>query len=411
VREEYVARRSRVLKELAHGAAAFVFADSAPRKSGDQVYPFSVNRNFFYLTGLDREQMILMLSGAGQQATLFIPRPDPDVEKWVGRQLPADRVTDISGIDQIRYLDEFHSHLARMLPDADELWLEVERPQWDEVPGTSARFAKIVREKYPHLSLSGISALLRNMRRVKSAHEISEIRRAIELTSRGISRMWQRAHPQMYEYELEAEFRYELARHGVRDPGFSTIVAAGENGVILHYVENSAIVADGDLVLLDLGAQVGYYSADISRTFPVNGVFSPRQRELYDVVHAALVAVTGMIRPGVTWRELNDCAKATLTDGLLQSGLIAGADGLQKYYYHGVGHSLGLDVHDELSVPDEALVAGMVVTVEPGLYVAHERIGIRVEDDVLVTETGHDVLSHDIPRTAADIERALISRD
>ncbi|MCY0869646.1 MAG: Xaa-Pro aminopeptidase [Firmicutes bacterium] len=409
--EEYVGRRSRVLSELSDGALALVFADSAPRKSGDQVYPFTVNRNFFYLTGLDREQMILMLSGRDKQATLFIPRPDPDVEKWVGRLMRADRVTAVSGIEHIRYLDEFHAHLAKILPDASELWFEVERPGWEEAPGTTTRFARVVAEKYPHLSLCGLSSMLRRMRKVKSAHELSEIRRAIELTSRGIARIWQQAHPQMYEYELEAEFRYELARHGVRDPGFSTIVAAGDNGVILHYVENSAVVADGDLVLLDLGAQVGYYSADISRTFPVSGVFSPRQRELYEVVHEALVVVTDMIRPGVTWRALNDCAKATLTDGLRQLGRITAAEELPNYYYHSVGHSLGLDVHDEVSVPDEPLVEGMVVTVEPGLYVAQERIGIRLEDDILVTAGGHEVLSSDIPRTVADVERALAGRD
>ena len=210
----------------------------------------------------------------------------------------------------------------------------------------------------------------------------------------------------MKEHQLEAYFNFDLKMAGVKDFAFPSIVASGPNGTILHYVENDREVQDGELVLLDLGAQYGYYSADISRTFPANGKFSARQKELYEIVLKAQAAVIEAIKPGFPMKELNEITKKVLTEELMRIGLIKEDSELANYYYHGVSHYLGLDTHD-VGVYDGELQPGMVITVEPGLYVAQEQIGIRIEDDVLVTKDGAEVLSSAIPKQVADIEAIM----
>jgi len=244
------------------------------------------------------------------------------------------------------------------------------------------------------------------MRTVKDEAEIECIRRAIDITREGVIAMMQHARPGMREYELEAHFDFALRSRGVREHAFPPIVAGGERACVLHYVDNDQVIEDGQLVLCDLGAQYGCYSADITRTFPISGRFTARQREIYNIVLAAMEATIEAIRPGVTTGELNDVTRSVLAQELKRIGLIQDDSEVARYYYHGVSHRLGLDTHD-VGSPKWPLEAGDVITVEPGLYIAEEGIGIRIEDDVLVTEDGAVNLSLSIPKDPDEIERIM----
>jgi Xaa-Pro aminopeptidase len=249
--------------------------------------------------------------------------------------------------------------------------------------------------------------ILAKLRQIKRPVEVENIKKAIEITGRGINAMLKNARAGMYEYEIEAYFDFELKRAGVKDFAFKSIAASGKNATVLHYSENNCKAADNDLILLDVGAQYGYYSGDITRTFPVNGKFTPRQRELYDIVLGGNRLIVDTIKPGIEFKSLNIKLKEYYAAELKKIGLIENADEVSKYYYHGVSHMLGLETHDVGRHNEGLLKAGMVLTVEPGLYIAEEGIGIRIEDDVLVTENGCEVLSPDIPRTAEEIEAVM----
>ena len=229
------------------------------------------------------------------------------------------------------------------------------------------------------------------------------MKKAIEITQEGIENMIDNIKPGMMEYEIEAYFDFTLKKNGIYEKAFKTIAASGKNATILHYVENNCRAEDGDLILFDLGAQYKYYNADISRTFPVNGKFTERQKQIYNVVLKAKEAVEEAARPGLPYKELNEIAKKVLTEGCKELGLIRDDKELVKYYFHSVSHYLGLDAHD-IGIYNTVLKPGMVITNEPGLYIEEEGIGIRIEDDLLITEDGCENLSKDILKTVEEIE-------
>ena len=235
------------------------------------------------------------------------------------------------------------------------------------------------------------------------------MKKAIQITKQGIENIFKNANPNMMEYELEACFDYEIKRNGAKDKAFNTILAGGKNATVLHYNENNQKINDGDLVLLDLGASFGYYSADISRTFPICGKFSQRQKQLYNIVLEAQQKVIDAIKPGLPFKRLNEIVIEHYETELLKIGLIKDKEEVKNYYYHGVSHFLGLDTHDVTDGIQE-LKEGMVITVEPGLYIAEEGIGIRIEDDVLVTKDGAENLSKDIIKTVDQIENFFNNR-
>jgi Xaa-Pro aminopeptidase len=267
-------------------------------------------------------------------------------------------------------------------------------------------FAKSIVEKYPSFRVKNIYNAIRDMRMIKSGGELDCMKKAIDITYEGIKAIMSNAKPGMAEYELEAYFDFELKRRGVRHHAFDTIAASGANGTVLHYVDNNSKIGNSDLILFDLGAQYNYYCGDISRTFPVTGEFTERQREVYNVVLKALNETTKAIKPGVPFSKLNEVCKNVLIEGCRLLGIIKEDSEISKYYYHGVSHFLGLDTHD-VGERNVDLKPGMVLTVEPGLYIEEEKIGIRIEDNVVVTETGHEVLSKDIIRTAEEIEEFM----
>lgn len=406
-KELFVKNRKNLWDKIEENSITLIFAGEAPYKSADETYAFTPNRNFYYLTGINREKMILMLvkRNGKVEETLFIEKNDPVMARWVGEKMPEEEVREISGIEKIKFVEEFEETMGSILDRTkiDSLYLDLERQQFNMSASTPQRFAGAVTERYPYLRINNIYHEVASLRLIKSEEEIKLIREAIDITNKGIKALMKNSKAGMREYELEAYFDFILKSNGVKDYAFHTIAACGKNATVLHYNENNSELEDGKLVLFDLGAQYKYYSADISRTFPVNGRFTERQKQIYNVVLRAEEAVTAIAKPGILFSVLNETAKKVLAEGCKELGLIKEDSELSKYYFHGVSHYLGLDTHD-VGSRDMELKPGMVFTNEPGLYIEEENIGIRIEDDILITEDGCENLSKQIIKTVEEIE-------
>jgi Xaa-Pro aminopeptidase len=398
------------MDKMADNSIAVIFSGNVKKKLGDENYPFAPDRNFYYLTAIDKPNLILMLVKKDNQteAMLFTERYDEVKAKWVGAVISQDECKELSGITSFGYIDEFDEVFSGRVFNGhtENIYLDLENRDFN-CATPALEFSARLNKNYPALNLYDAHPILAKLRQIKRPVEVENIKKAIEITGRGINAMLKNARAGMYEYEIEAYFDFELKRAGVKDFAFKSIAASGKNATVLHYSENNCKAADNDLILLDVGAQYGYYSGDITRTFPVNGKFTPRQRELYDIVLGGNRLIVDTIKPGIEFKSLNIKLKEYYAAELKKIGLIENADEVSKYYYHGVSHMLGLETHDVGRHNEGLLKAGMVLTVEPGLYIAEEGIGIRIEDDVLVTENGCEVLSPDIPRTAEEIEAVM----
>lgn len=404
---------TKVIKSLKEEKAIiFLFAGDAMHKTCDQFFPFEPNRNFYYMTGIDKPKLIYMAIKDGEQIddTLFIERFDEVKAKWDGKTIDEEEAKKISGVNNIKYLDEFDKTFALSIfkNNIDTVYLDLENRYLNNSP-KSFNQADIIKQHYPYISIKNIYNNIATSRLIKENHEIENMKKAIQITKQGIENIFKNANPNMMEYELEACFDYEIKRNGAKDKAFNTILAGGKNATVLHYNENNQKINDGDLVLLDLGASFGYYSADISRTFPICGKFSQRQKQLYNIVLEAQQKVIDAIKPGLPFKRLNEIVIEHYETELLKIGLIKDKEEVKNYYYHGVSHFLGLDTHDVTDGIQE-LKEGMVITVEPGLYIAEEGIGIRIEDDVLVTKDGAENLSKDIIKTVDQIENFFNNR-
>ncbi|MDQ6598658.1 aminopeptidase P family protein [Bacillus salipaludis] len=404
----YVKNRNLLYEKLEERSLLVLFAGKAPQKSADEDYTFTPNRNFLYLTGIDEQNIIFFAHKTNDaiQEYLFIEKSDPVWEKWIGKTITKEEAANVSGIGNIQFIEQFESFLSRTLLTNvfSSIYLDLERRELDKVMTQAQQFAQKIQANYPYLQIKNVYPDICELRVYKTPEEIAEIKKAIEITNEGIKNLMSHAKPGMKEYQLEAYFDFTLKSEGVRDYAFPTIVASGKNGTILHYVKNNATVEDGSLVLLDLGAQYHFYNGDISYTFPVNGKFTEKQKTFYNIVLKALRETTALIKPGVPHAKLNEHTKKVLAEECIKVGLIKEESEITKYYYHGVSHFLGLDTHDVGDYKDLILKPGMVLTVEPGLYIEEEEIGIRIEDDVLVTEDGCEVLSKDIFRSVEEIE-------
>lgn len=398
------------MDKIEDNSMVVLFGGRAPYKSADETYPFTPNRNFYYLTGIDRENIILLMTKRNNkiEEVLFIEESDPVMARWVGERMNAEEAEECSGIKNIDYIKNFNEGFASFISrfNYDKLYLDLERQEWGIQFTEAQNFASETRLKYPHIVIKNIYSDICDLRTIKSKEEVDEIRKAISITKMGIEEMMKNAEPKMMEYEIEAYFDHVLTSKGVKDKAFKTIAAAGKNGTILHYSDNNGKCMENDLILFDLGAQWNYYNGDISRTFPVSGKFTERQKQVYNVVLKANEEIIKAVKPGMPFSELNEIAKKVLAEGCKELGLIKEDSELSKYYFHGVSHYLGLDTHD---VGDRAamLEAGMVFTNEPGLYIPEEGIGIRIEDDILVTECGCENLSKDIIKTVEEIEEFM----
>lgn len=408
--EFFKGNRQSFVEKLSDDSIAVFFSGQAPYYSGDGQYPYTPNKNFYYLTGLERENFILQFvkKNGVTKTTLFIERPNPDIEKWIGIKMRSPEAKEISGIDTVSFTDEFENQLNRLLMDGEleTLWLDIERQGFNTPPTQPMVFADTMRSKYAFLQIRTVQKIMSELRVIKKADEVEALKRANAHTRAGFEAILSEIEPGMREYEISALFEYKVKCEGAKGLGFPTIAAAGGNAVILHYVENNSVMKENDLLLLDFGALDHNYSADISRTIPVGGKFTERQKTLYNIVLKAQEAVIEAIEPGLPYSKLNEICKEVLLKECKEIGLIEKDEELAKYYYHGVGHYLGLDTHD-IGSRELELKPGMVVTVEPGLYIADENIGIRIEDDILVTVEGHENLSVGIPKTVDEIEKAM----
>ena len=405
--EFYMETRKHLGEQLEEGSLTILFSGVAPKKSADEAYPFTTNRNFYYLCGIKEEGIALTLKKVNGQveASLFIKKADPVMEKWVGKTISKEEAESISGIKKVNYLDGFENMIHQILVsgEVDKLYLDFEIDGFNNPSTHEQSFANKCREKYPFIQFKNIYPLISNLRMIKAPYEVDKIKEAIKVTDEGIKALMKNAKSGMMEYALEAHFDFVLKTNGIEDHAFKTIAASGINATVLHYSSNNSMIPKDSLILFDLGAQYEYYNADISRTFPVDGKFTDRQKTFYNIVLRANLEVIDMIKPGVPFAKLNERVREIYFEELKKLGMVEKPEDVSKYYYHGVSHFLGLDTHD-VGNRKVNLEEGMILTVEPGLYIEEEAIGIRIEDDILVTATGCENLSKDIIKTVEEIE-------
>lgn len=407
--EFYKSNRNGLLKKIKDNSIVVLFAGSALKKTGDQHYKFTPNRNFYYLTGVKEEDHILVITkiNGEEKSYLYIKDIDLQMEKWIGKSLRKDEALDITAVDQVIFKKNFESDLHRLIKMKEDIniYLDLERDSFESMDSTSHIFAKSLINKYPQVSIKNIYSIIAELRLIKSKEEVDNIRKAIDITINGVELLMKKTKVGMKEYELEAYFDFNCKNKGVKDLAFDTIAAAGKNATVLHYVDNNSELKDGDLILFDLGAQYNYYHADISRTFPINGKFTERQKKVYNAVLRVNEEIISLIKPGVKYVDINKRATDLLAEECIKLGLIQDKKDVTKYYFHSIGHSLGMDTHDvETPHRDIVFAPGVVYTVEPGLYIEEEGIGIRIEDDILVTEDGVENLTKNMIKTVEEIE-------
>ena len=409
----YATRRKKLIQELPSYSIALFFSGKAPYKVGDEKYEFSVDRNFYYLTGLDKENMILALLKTGDitKELLFLEPYDETQAKWVGGRILPEEASDISDIEDIYLLEEAMSTIGSLImriydhEDTVSVYADFTKQEPFQEDRASFTFCRELLKQYPQIQLCNIASNMTRLRLIKDEIEIEQLKEAISITNEGILQMMTFAEPEIGEHQLEAGFDFVVKSSGCKH-SFPSIVAGGEHATILHYADNDSYIEDNELVLCDLGAAYEYMNADITRTFPVNGTFTPRQRQIYDIVLAANEYIMSLVKPGVTLRGLNNELIRFYEKELDALGLLDDEHGVEDYYWHGVSHMLGLETHD-VSLSNYLIEPGNVFTIEPGLYLEEEGIGIRIEDDVLVTKDGCINLSKEIIKDPDEIERFM----
>jgi Xaa-Pro aminopeptidase len=426
----FARRRSDFMKQLGKGVALLPTAPVQVR-SNDTEYPFRADSDFYYLTGFAEPSAVAVLRpGRPKPFVLFVLPRDPLQETWNGRRAGPEGVKRRFGADEAYPIERFDEELPRLIEGADRVFLAPGKyPEFDaKVNSIVDGFRRKSRTgvKAPAM-VADLRAVLHEMRLVKRLDDLKMQRRAALVSAAAHVAAMRACRPGMMEYEIEAVLDYVFKKNGARFAGYNHIVASGSNATILHYNENNRRMASGELLLIDAGAEVELFSGDITRTFPVSGRFSPAQRQIYRLVLAAQKAVIKRIRPGLAYNRLQETAVRVLTRGLRDLGILRGQvpaliqqEKYKPYYMHGVSHWLGMDVHDVGSYRNgkswRRLEPGMVLTVEPGLYFApgqpgvprdYQGIGVRIEDDVLVTRTGSEVLTKAVPKEIAEIEALM----
>lgn len=368
---------------------------------------YDVDRNYYYLTGnFEYENRVVLYKCRNTiKEMIFIHPYDEFKAKWVGAPLSKEAIHSQSLFTEIYYLEEFEKVVQPLFQSVTKAYVDLKDEK--NLYSPEMVYANSIKEKYPHLVIYNAEALFKKARTIKMPEEIEEIKKAISITKKGIENILDHMQ-ESYEYQLESYFDQAIKYYGATGYAFPTIAASGKNGCCLHYMANEDIAKEGDLILFDLGCSYHMYCSDISRTFPVSGKFSPRQKQIYTIVLNGQEHVLKHIKPGVTTKELNQILIQFYAKELKKIGLIQEDSEVLKYYYHGVSHHIGLDCHDLCEYTP--LKAGCIISNEPGLYIAEEGIGIRIEDDILVTENGCINLSKDILKTVEDIEAYLKER-
>lgn len=414
MKKYFINRREKLIATLPDGCVALLFSGTKKVMSNDLYYPFVVDKNFYYLTGIDEDNCIYMLikGESSYKELYFTEERSKEKEKWIGSRMKKEDITEISGLDKIYSLDDFDRVLSSYLNsnnqsvfgDIDAIYFNLAGKSLDEIDTVDAKYAKRIKETYPKVFIRNLFNNIAKLRQIKDDLEIGSIINAISVTKDGIYEMMKNAKSCDYEYEVEAFYQYVLKKNNTSE-SFKTICASGINSTILHYEENNSQIDKDSLILCDLGSLRNNYASDISRTFPKNGKFTDMQRKIYEVVLETNKKCIEFLKPGVSRMDYETLARDTLANGLMALNIINEKDDIDKYYYHSVGHLLGLDVHDVGKF--EEFKEGMVVTCEPGLYIPELKIGVRIEDDILITKDGSKNLSKDIIKEIVDIETLM----
>jgi Xaa-Pro aminopeptidase len=415
----FIKNRSKFMARMKpHSLAVFNSNDIYPI-GADSTLPFQQQRDLFYLSGADQEETILLLFPDAveekHREILFVRETNDHIAVWEGAKLTKEGAYQVSGIKTVYWLTEFDKVFYGLMTEADTIYFNTNEHyrQSVETQTREDRFILRCKEKFPAHQWAKSSPILQGLRGVKEPEEIALMQRACDITEKGFRRLLHFVKPGVWEYEVEAELLHEFIRNRSRGFAYTPIIASGNNANVLHYVENNRQCKDGDLLLLDTAAEYANYSSDLTRTIPVNGRFTKRQREVYEAVLRVKKEATKMLVPGTDWAEYHKEVGKIMTSELLQLGLLDKIDvkneskdwpAYKKYFMHGTSHHLGLDTHDygELKTP---MKANMVFTVEPGIYIPEEKTGIRLEDDVVIQEKGEPFnLMKNIPLEADEIE-------
>ncbi len=430
----YRTRRERVYDAIGNGVA-ILFAAPERMRSNDTEYPYRQDSYFYYLSGFTEPEAVMILDGTNRTSTLCCRPKDPDMETWVGFRYGPDLAAQVFGFDAACNISEWQQRLQQHLSHAESiyaLWQHDGVADSDIISIWRKLCADVAYRKIdgniitPAQILGDLAPILDEMRLIKDAHEIALLRTAGQLSAEAHNKAMQAACKGMTEYQLEAEILYHFTRNNARSPAYNSIVAAGKNACTLHYVQNNAVLQDGQLVLIDAGAEYGCYAGDITRTFPVNGRFTGAQKAVYEIVLEANKQAIAAIAPNVLWQEVSDVALKVLVTGLVDLKLLHGnvedniaMQAYRRFYMHGIGHWIGLDVHDVggrfYQGQPRLMLENMCTTVEPGLYInaaddippEFHNIGIRIEDNVRVTATAAEVYTNATPKEIEDIEALM----
>ena len=435
----FAARREAFMQKLGPSAVAVVRSLPERLRNGDAFHPFRQHSDIVYLTGfVEPDTTLILRPGAETEKFVMFVRPrDPEMEVWDGKRAGVEGAKQIYGADAAYPAAELHQKLGELIANHEELHygLGLDDKFDALIAANIARLRKMEKKgQRPPRAVIDPRDALHELRLHKRPEELAALRKASAISCDAHVAAMRAGKPGTFEHDLDALIDYTFRKRGGSGPGYTTIVGAGENATILHYIENRCAIADGDLVLVDAGCEYDHYTADITRTWPANGKFTGPQRDVYELVLATQKAAVAMVKPGVTLDEIHDHCVRSLTTGMIDLGLLSGSvderiedKTFRRYYMHGTSHWLGLDVHDVGAYTRDGkarpLEPGMVITVEPGLYIAPlgghlddqeipralRGIGVRIEDDVLVTEVGHEVLTAACPKEVADVEAACRS--
>lgn len=427
--DEYKKRRKELMAQMEPNSIAILASANPVLRNGDTEFAFRQSSDLYYLTGFREPHAVLVLiPGRTQgQCLLFCQEKDPLKELWNGKLLGPEAATQVLGVDDAFPIGDIDDILPGLIEGRERVYYAMGKDEGFD--HRVMEWVKVIRGKVRSGAQSPgeflmLDHLLHEMRLIKSKAELAVMRESGQIAVRAHKRAMKTCRPGMYEYQLEAEYLHEFVRSGCRAPAYNSIVAGGANACILHYTENDRELHDGDLVLIDAGCEFEYYASDITRTFPVNGKFSPEQKAVYELVLEAQLAAIDKVKPGGHWDDPHNTTVRVLTEGLVDLGLLKGKvselikkEAYKEFYMHRAGHWLGMDVHDvgdyKIDGKWRELEKGMVMTVEPGLYISpnntkvHKKwrgIGVRIEDDVAVTAKGFEVLTAGLPKTVEEVE-------
>ncbi|HLL44572.1 MAG TPA: aminopeptidase P N-terminal domain-containing protein [Segetibacter sp.] len=414
----FIKNRERFVKEMKPSSIAIFNSNDEMPSNGDALYPFVQNSDLYWLTGIEQEETMLILfpdnPDEKYKEVLVLLRPNEMKEKWDGKRLRANEGTELSGIKKVVWLDSLDALLQPWVHLADNIYLNTNENdrKGSLIDTRDYHYAKQFMQRYPLHKYHRSAKILRSLRAVKTPEEVEVIKGAINITEKTFRRLLTFIRPGVMEYEIEAEIMHEFLRNGSKGEAYGSIIASGDRARTLHYVSNNQECKDGELVLMDFGAKYGGYNADLTRTVPVNGQFSQRQQEVYNACLYLHNFAKGLLKPGISIVDYTEKVGDEATKQFIEIGLLKEADvnnedkenrAYRKYLYHGISHHLGVDVHD-LGTRVEQIKAGMVFTVEPGIYIEEEQMGVRIENNVWITDNGNIDLMKNIPITVEEIE-------